>query len=102
MIIKTSNNFGDNKEGYTWKPADAKVFWGEIAPNNHLVQLYENEDVFLDTLQSFIESGFDEGDSVVIIGTEEHIKSMDRRLLRRGVNIAGYRENDRYITLNAK
>jgi hypothetical protein len=33
-----------------WKISGTNEFWSEIAPSEHVVQFYENEDRFLDTL----------------------------------------------------
>jgi len=37
-----------------WQQSTSHVFWGEIAPSDHLVQIYENDDVILDSLQGFV------------------------------------------------
>lgn len=40
-----------------WKNTNIQVFWGEIAPCDHLIQIYENESHFLNTLEGFAGSG---------------------------------------------
>lgn len=41
------------------KPAapEAEVFWGDISPCEHLVQIYQDEGVFLDSLEGFVAGG---------------------------------------------
>jgi len=38
----------------TFYGSGADVFWGEIQPCEHLVQIYDIENVFLDTLEGFV------------------------------------------------
>ena len=37
-----------------WKKIDADVFWGEIAASDHVLQIYENDDSFLNALAGFV------------------------------------------------
>ena len=34
-----------------------EVFWGEIPPCDHLIQIYNDDAVFLDTLEGFAAGG---------------------------------------------
>lgn len=36
-----------DKEQDGWQIAETSVFWGEIAPTEHVVQIYENDESFL-------------------------------------------------------
>jgi hypothetical protein len=56
-----------------WHSTNIHSFWGEIAPHDHIVQVYESERNFLDTLEGFVGSGLLTGDSVVVIATAEHL-----------------------------
>lgn len=76
-------------------------FWGEIAPCEHLVQIYDNDDVFLDSLEGFVSGGITAGDGVVVIATRAHIASLDARMVLRGIDVAGARFEERYIELDA-
>lgn len=84
-----------------WNQNTTHVFWGEIAPHDHLVQIYENENVILDSLEGFVSSGFQAGDSVVIIAIGERIKALDERLIKEGFDLAKLAADKRYIALNA-
>lgn len=79
-----------------------EVFWGEISPCEHLVQFYENDGVFLDTLEGYVLGGLRAGEAVVILATEQHIKALDRRLGRRGADLEAARASDQYITVDAE
>jgi hypothetical protein len=89
-----------NKEHWT-KTSD-HVFWGEIAPCDHVVQIYENDDAFLDLLTGFVSGGFNADESVVLIATEAHLNALDRRLEDLGHAVPALRSGHRYIRLDAE
>jgi hypothetical protein len=80
----------------------SEVFWGEIAPCEHLVQIYENEDVFLDTLEGFVSGGLKAGDSVILIATVAHLTALEGRLKASGLDVESARSQDQYIALVAE
>lgn len=95
------DNIGNiNSQGK--EPQEADVFWGEISPCEHLVQIYQDEEVFLDALEGFIAGGILAGDGVVVIATPPHLASLNERLRARKIDVAGARESDRYIALDAE
>jgi hypothetical protein len=85
-----------------WERSDTEIFWGEIAPVDHLVQFYETDDVFFKTLEGFVASGFSAGDAVVIIAVPSHREMLNKRLYERGFDVARLRGEDRYIELDAQ
>jgi hypothetical protein len=85
-----------------WKKVKADVFWGEIAPCDHVVQIYENDEVFLDALSGFIGAGINAGDCVIVIATTTHLNALEKRLVLYGVRIDTLIEDDRYIPLDAE
>ena len=89
-----------NKEN-EWEKCEADVFWGEIAPTDHLVQIYENDDVVLDSLEGFVTSGFKAGESVVIIATEEHLDALNNRLIANEFDLNEFQSTHQYIPLDA-
>ena len=90
-------------EVYTdWQRSNAKIFWGEIAPCDHVVQIYEDDNVFLDMLAGFAGSGINAGDCVVIIATTSHLIALEERLESLGVHVDSLIDNDRYIPLDAE
>jgi hypothetical protein len=78
-----------------------EIFWGEIAPCEHLVQIYASDAAFLDMLEGFAAGGIQAGDSVVVIATPSHLHALEERLLARGFNLAAARGRDQYIALDA-
>ncbi|MFZ0321807.1 MAG: MEDS domain-containing protein [Candidatus Sulfotelmatobacter sp.] len=78
------------------------VFWGEIAPCEHIAQFYEHDDVLLDTLGGFVGGGLKQGEGVIVLATEEHLKALEQRLQASGVNLEKAKSQDQYITVLAE
>ncbi|OSZ76868.1 hypothetical protein CAP36_10555 [Chitinophagaceae bacterium IBVUCB2] len=87
------------KEG--WKKSTLQVFWGEIAPCDHIIQIYENDKVFLDSLEGFIGSGLIAGDGIIIIATPEHVEAIENRLKNQGFDMNILKSEGKYIALDA-
>ena len=81
--------------------AEPQHFWGEVAPRDHFVQIYDDETVFLDSLVRFVADGLRAGDGIVIIATEAHRAVLDRRLEERGFALGPARASDQFIALDA-
>lgn len=77
------------------------VFWGEIFPSDHFVQIYEDDTVFMDTLEGFIAGGLQSSDAVILISTDSHLNAIELRLMQKGFNLEAARASDRYIALKA-
>jgi hypothetical protein len=79
----------------------SRIFWGEVAPCDHVVQLYEDDDIFLDSLEGFVSGGLLAGDGVIVIATPAHAASLAGRLIGRGIDLAAAKATDQYIELDA-
>ena len=88
-----------NKGG--WSRSSSQIFWGEIAPCEHVVQIYENDNVFLDLLNGYVSGGISTGDSVVVIATASHLSQLKERLAQAGLDVPKLKANDQYIPLDA-
>jgi KaiC/GvpD/RAD55 family RecA-like ATPase len=78
------------------------AFWGEIAPLEHLVQIYDNDKIFLDTLEGFARTGLSDGESVIIIATPAHRNALDKRLSSHGFDVDKLIRTDHYIPLDVE
>jgi hypothetical protein len=86
----------------SWEKSNIQIFWGEIAPCDHLVQIYENDAVFMNTLEGFTGDGFIKGESVIVIATQKHLDFLKQRLNSQGFNIDDLISTDQYIPVNAE
>jgi hypothetical protein len=80
---------------------DRYIFRGRIDPRQHLVQLYDQEGFFLDTLGDFVASGLLHGESVIVIATASHLGALDTRLRARAFDVDRAIIQDRFIPLDA-
>ena len=81
---------------------EAEVFWGEISPCEHLVQFYEADNVFLDTLEGFVSGGLAAGESAIVIATPGHRRILEERLTSNGYDLQRAQIDDQYIALDAE
>ena len=84
-----------------WSKANSQTFWGEIAPCEHVVQIYENDDVFLDLLNGFVNGGVNVGECVVVIATESHLNGLNNRLKAAGHDVSDLVKKSLYMPLDA-
>ncbi len=68
------NNYLNNNR--SWKTSNVQMFWGKIAPADHVVQIYEDDIIFMNALFGYVNTGLLEGDSIIIIATKEHIQTL--------------------------
>lgn len=85
-----------------FQPNSSPVFWGEIAPCEHIAQFYEDDGVLLDTLAGFVGGGLKAGEGAIVLATEGHLKVLEQRLAASGVNVATAVSRDQYITMVAE
>jgi hypothetical protein len=92
----------DSSGNALWQIADPNVFWGEIAPAEHVLQIYENDASFLNTLQGFVSSGIAAGECVVLIATLAHINALTEKLTVAGFSVPELTADDQLILLDAE
>ena len=56
------------------------AFWGQMSETEHAVQVYRDDNTFLDSLESFVASGLRSGESVILIATATHLHEVEKRL----------------------
>jgi len=88
--------------GNGWLHSKTDIFWAEIAPCDHVVQIYETDVVFLDALAGFVGGGINADDCCIVIATKAHLKSLEERLSAYGIHIDALRADNRYIPLDAE
>jgi hypothetical protein len=85
-----------------WRQLGADIFWGEIAPCEHLVQIYDEDGAFLDCLAGFVSGGLKAGEAVIIIASAVHLRSLEFRLRAQGVNLAAAAMQGQYFSFDAE
>jgi hypothetical protein len=81
---------------------ESAIFWGEMAPCEHFVQVYDEDQAFLQTLESFVADGLLAGEAVVVIATPRHLSALNRGLLQRGPAVAAAMRSEQYLALDAE
>jgi hypothetical protein len=79
-----------------------EIFWGEISPCEHLVQIYDHDEAFLDSLEGFVTGGLRNGEGVVIVATPVHLAALEQRLIAAGFDVPLAMLSDQYIALDAE
>jgi hypothetical protein len=92
----------DTHKVFDFNKPDSSTFWSEIAPCEHLLQFYENGEIFLDTLVGFVGGGLLAGDGIIVIATEAHLDALRMRLIASGHSIDEAFRRDQYIALDAE
>lgn len=72
-----------------------------MIPGEHLVQIYEDRENLLDTLERFVLAGLRAGEDVVVIATPEHRALLEARLRDVQVDIDRVSREGRYLALDA-
>lgn len=82
--------------------SNMQIFWGEISPCDHIVQIYEDDNSFIDLLNGFVKDGIESGDCVIVIATSEHLQSLENKLLKNGYNTFDLKLKEQFIPLDAE
>jgi DcmR-like sensory protein len=109
-IDRYSSVTNDNVEGraqpvrgsFDFQPSGKSVFWDGIFPSEHVVQIYDDDNVYMDTLEHFTKDGLQSGDGVIVIATPAHLRTLETRLTLSGLNLDAAGAQDRYIPLEAE
>ena len=77
--------------------ADPHVFWAEMSPCEHVVQIYGDDRVFLDGLEGFVGNGLRNGESAIVIATAMHLHGLEKRMRANNIDVDRARAENRYI-----
>jgi hypothetical protein len=77
-------------------------FWSELGPCEHSVQIYGDENNFMDALEGYVSSGLRNRESVILISSAAHLHDLEKRLRANWLDIDRARWEDRYIALLAQ
>jgi hypothetical protein len=101
-LAARDNDMNTKASAFTsWKNSNMQDFWSEVASADHLVQFYDHEKSFLDTLEGFVGSGLLAGENVIVIATRQHLDSLNSRLQGQGFDLIHLVATDQYVPLEA-
>ena len=80
---------------------NADVFWGEIRPCDHVVQIYEEEPLFMETLTGFVADGLRLGEATIVVATPPHRAALRNRLAQVCPQISDMRAAGQHVELDA-
>src|SRR5687768_12826423 len=73
------------------------VFWAEMSPCEHVVQIYGDDRVFLDGLEGFVANGLRNGEGAIVIATAVHLHGLEERMRKNGLDVGKARAEKRYV-----
>ena len=77
-----------------------RAAWSATAPDEHSVQIYAHDNMFVDTLEGFVTGGILAGEGVVVIATAAHLHDLEKRLRSNSwLQLDRARWEERYIAL---
>jgi len=88
--------------GKEWQSATTDAFWSEIARFDHVIQVYDNDVIFIDTLTGFVESAFRANENAVVIATNRHLTALELRLESKGHRIESLIAENKFIPVSAE
>jgi hypothetical protein len=90
----TSNN--------SWQKSNIQQFWSDHGSCGHLLQVYENRRVFIDSLEGFAGTGILSGESIVIVARDSTIHELESRLRMHDFDLDHMMKIGQYIPVNAE
>ncbi|MDF3029691.1 MAG: hypothetical protein K0R03_249 [Moraxellaceae bacterium] len=81
---------------------DARKYWAEVMPPDHLVQIYQEDEAFLTALEAYVAVGLAAGEGVVLIATPVHLDALEERLQQRGIDVHAAIHARNYFALDAE
>jgi hypothetical protein len=84
-----------------WLSASHEGFWGEMAPYDHVVQIYEDEETFLELLNGFVKNGIGTGDCTIVIATHSHLEALGMLLEKSGYSVPDLIRKKQYVPVDA-
>jgi MEDS: MEthanogen/methylotroph, DcmR Sensory domain len=85
-----------------WKLANADLFWGDLAFCDHVLQVYDTDELYVEAFAGFVSSGIQLGDCCVVFLAEAHRKALHSKLTAMGINVEAAIADDSYIPLDAQ
>jgi len=75
--------------------------WEELDSSGHFVQFYERDAFLIDAVAEFVGKALRSGDASIVVATKAHRAALDEQLQAGGLDLAGLRASDAYVSLDA-
>lgn len=77
------------------------AFWeSSSTAGSHFLQIYNSDEILLESLEAYINSGLANGDGIVLLATEEHLQALKIRI-EKNYNVNKLMTSKRYIAIDA-
>jgi CheY-like chemotaxis protein len=83
-------------------PTASPVDWTSVAPCDHFVQFYENDEFLIQSASGFIAAALKTGDYGIVAMTPEHRAALRQALAASGIDLAGAETAGRLVILDAR
>jgi hypothetical protein len=70
--------------------------------HSHTLHVYDNESVFLDTMEGFVAGGLRRGEAVIVIATAAHLYSLEYRLESSPIDTAALLADGSFVCIDAE
>ena len=77
------------------------IFWCDLAPTDHVCQMYGDESSLIEALVGFVASGLAADETTVVVATDEHIARLLRHLQALGEDVEEAIASERIIAIPA-
>jgi hypothetical protein len=85
-----------------WQKTSSNVFWAEIAPTEHVVQIYESDESFLELLSGFVAGGIMADECTIVLATRVHLTLLKEKLTLAGFDLPKLSDNGIFIGIDAE
>lgn len=75
---------------------------GLESSHGHALHVYDNESIFLDTLEGFVAGGLRRGELVIVIATAAHLYSLSYRLEASAIPVQARRDDGSLVFIDAE
>jgi MEDS: MEthanogen/methylotroph, DcmR Sensory domain len=93
---------GPRKGGKLMNKHQRDIFWAEVSGCEHVVQIYDTDEIFMDTLVAFVGGALAGAHSAVVVATSAHRQQLDKRLAAMGLDVAAAKSGDQFVSLDAE
>ena len=96
---KHKHHFVGSKD---WQTAPANTFWASIASRDHIIQVYEDDNIMISSMAEFVIGGIHSGECSVVFLTSGHLAILDKKLKEKGFSPEVLISDKLYFPYNAE